>query len=182
LSLPNTITFVRIFIVPFFFTELISYKSGSEHHLRIAMILFATATFTDALDGFLARVMKCKTELGTFLDPLADKLLLLSGYLGLLFVDALPYKPPLWITVTIVFRDLMILIGLAMIYVMSGKIPVRPNFLGKCTTAAQMLTFIAILLKWEFSFLLWNTMAALTIVSFYSYFRREASKMMGPPA
>ena len=88
MSLPNTITFIRIILVPFFFTELVSYKPNAEHHLKIALILFMTAASTDALDGFLARTLKLKTELGTFLDPLADKLLLVSGFLALLAVPA----------------------------------------------------------------------------------------------
>ena len=177
MSLPNYITFLRILLVPFFFTELMSYESGQEHHRWLALVLFAIATLTDALDGFLARMTHSRTELGTFLDPLADKLLLVSGYLALLAVEALPYRPPLWITVTIVFRDIMIIGGLILIYLLSGKVHVQPNFLGKCTTAAQMLTLIAILLKWPYSFLLWNVTAVLTIASFFVYFRRELTKL-----
>lgn len=177
MSLPNYITFFRIFLVPFFFTELMSYEAGEERHRWLALMIFAVAAVTDALDGFLARVTHSKTELGTFLDPFADKLLLVSGYLALLAVEGLPYRPPLWITVTIVFRDLMIIMGLILIYLLSGKIRVQPNFLGKCTTAAQMLTLIAILLKWPFSFMLWNLTAVLTMASLFVYFRRELSKL-----
>ena len=164
-------------MVPFFFTELLSYKPGEEHHRWIAIAIFVTAALTDALDGAIARLTKSKTELGTFLDPLADKLLLVSGYLALLAVDALPYQPPLWIIVTVVFRDLMIISGLAVIYLLSGKVRVQPNFLGKCTTAFQMLTLITVLLKWPYAYLMWNTMAVLTIASFFVYFRRDLNKL-----
>lgn len=180
MNLPNYITVLRIAIVPFFFTELVTYRPGHEHHLRTALILFIAAVFTDALDGFIARVTKTKTELGTFLDPLADKLLLVSAFLGLLAVDSLPFRPPLWITVTIVFRDLMIIVGLVIIYLISGKVKVQPNFLGKATTAIQMITFIAILFKWPHSFVLWNFSAALTITSLWVYCRRELSKLASP--
>ena len=125
------------------------------------------------LDGFLARVTKSRSELGRFLDPLADKLLLLSGFLGLLFVQALPYRPPLWITVTIVFRDLMIVAGLVIIYLLKGTFPVYPNFLGKATTAFQMATLLAILLAWPVSILLCYITAILTITSFGVYTMRE---------
>lgn len=182
MSLPNYITVLRIILVPFFFTELMSYRPGEEHHLRFALGLFICGTLTDALDGFLARVMKSKTELGTFMDPVADKLLLLSGFFGLLFVEALPYRPPLWITVTVVFREMLIIIALIGIYLLSGKIRVQPNFLGKCTTVAQMATLIVILLKWEFSFLLWHVMAVLTIASVISYFCRDIPKLLAKPA
>jgi cardiolipin synthase (CMP-forming) len=177
LSLPNYITFLRIVLVPFFFTELLSYRPGQEHHRLLAISIFIFASFTDALDGAIARLTKSKTELGTFLDPLADKLLLLSGYLAILGVESLTYRPPLWITVTIVFRDIMISVGLIVIYFISGRVQVAPNFLGKCTTASQMLTLIAILFMWPHSYLLWNLTAGLTMASFFVYFRRELNKL-----
>ena len=177
MSLANYLTFLRILIVPVFFTELLSYGPGHENHRWIAFGLFLLASLTDAADGFLARVTGSKTELGKFLDPLADKLLLLSGYLGLLFVSSLTYHPPLWITVTIVFRDMVILMGLFVLFWLNGTIEIRPNLLGKATTAFQMITLLAVLLQWEFSFILWNTTAVLTIASFFVYIARELSKM-----
>ncbi len=177
MSLPNAITFLRIILVPFFFTELVSYKPGLEHHRIAALGIFVFATITDALDGYIARATSRKTNLGKFLDPLADKLLLLSGYLGLLAVGGLPYRPPVWVTVTIVFRDMMIVAGLIVIYWVSGTVRISVNFLGKATTAAQMFTLIAILLMWPYSFVLWNVTAALTIISFFVYCRRELTKL-----
>ncbi len=129
------------------------------------------------LDGFLARILKSRSELGRFLDPLADKLLLLSGFLGLLFVPALPYRPPLWITVTIVFRDLMIVLGLLVIFFLKGKVAIQPNFLGKATTAFQMATLLAILLVWPISIFLCYVTAALTIASFAVYAMRELERI-----
>ncbi len=139
----------------------------------MALGLFAIASLTDALDGFIARVTRTRTSLGRFLDPFADKLLLLSGFLGILFVEALPFRPPLWVTVTIVFRDFLIIAGLVVLFLVNGSIEVRPNFLGKATTAFQMVTLIAILLGWKFSFLLWNVTAILTIFSGLTYIYRE---------
>lgn len=179
MSLPNYITLLRIILVPFFFTELVSYQPGSEHHRWWAFAIFLTACFTDALDGFLARVLKAKTPLGTFLDPLADKLLLLAGYLGLLFVKALPYHPPLWITVTIVFRDLLILSGLLILFLITGSATVQPNFLGKVTTALQMATLGAILVGWKGAALLWYPTAVFTILSCFVYIGRELQKLRG---
>lgn len=177
MSPANYITLLRILLTPVFFTALVSYEAGEEATRWFAFAIFVTATLTDALDGFLARVFKKKTSLGQFLDPLADKLLLLSGYLGLLFVEALAFRPPLWITVTIVFRDLIIILGLVMIYLMSGKVTIRPNLLGKCTTASQMATLVAILLNWRVSVPLWYVTAALTIASCVAYATRELKKL-----
>jgi len=163
--------------VPFFFTALVSYTPAREHERWIAFLIFLAASITDMLDGFLARVMKSRSELGRFLDPLADKLLLLSGFLGLLFVQALPYRPPLWITVTIVFRDLMIVLGLLVIFFIKGTVTIQPNFLGKTTTAFQMATLLAILLAWPVSIFLCYATAVLTITSFGVYAARELRKL-----
>lgn len=164
--------------MPFFFTALVSYQHGDEKHRLIALAIFVAATLTDILDGFLARVLKGgRTELGTFLDPLADKLLLLSGFLGLLVVPTLPHHPPLWITVTIVFRDLVILGGLFILLLMENRIDIQPNFLGKLTTAAQMGTLIAILLKNDIAITLAYLTAALTVASGFVYCRRELQRL-----
>ena len=180
MNLPNYITLFRLFITPFFFTVLVSYEPGKESNRLAALALFALASLTDALDGFIARVTKSRTELGRFLDPLADKLLLVTGYIGLLFVPALAYRPPLWITVTIIFRDFFIIAGLAVIFLMTGRVRVDPNLLGKFTTAFQMITLIAILLNWNFSVLLWNATAVLTILSCVVYFARELRRLSLP--
>lgn len=177
MSLANYITLFRIFITPLFFTLLVSYESGQEARRWAALAVFAVAGFTDALDGLLARLSGTQTELGRFLDPLADKLLLLSGYLGLLFVPSLPFRPPLWITVTIVFRDVLIIMGLILIFLMTGSVRVQPNLLGKFTTGFQMITLIAILLAWEISIPLCYATAVLTIVSCLVYLIRELRQL-----
>jgi cardiolipin synthase len=173
LSIPNYITLVRILLIPFFFTALLSYQAGQEKYRWIAFALFLVASLTDAIDGYWARTTKSQTALGRFLDPLADKALLLSGYLGILFVSALPYRPPLWITVTIVFRDMIIVIGLILIFMASGQLKVEPNLAGKLATAFQMATLVSILAAHPISMVLWNITAALTIWSGLSYVLRD---------
>ena len=169
----NFITLIRILLVPFFFTALVSYAPGKERERWTAFLIFLAASITDMLDGFLARITKSRTELGRFLDPFADKLLLLSGFLGLLCVPALPYRPPLWITVSIVFRDLVLIAGLIVIYLVSGTLRVEPNALGKVATACQMATLLGILLNLKISIPLSYATAALTILSCVVYSVRE---------
>ena len=177
MNLPNYITLLRILLVPVFFTVLISFKNGEDPFRWIALGIFLFATLTDALDGFLARITKRQTPLGRFLDPFADKLLILSGFLGILGLDALPYRPPLWVTVTIVFRDLMIVVGMLTIFLVSGDLRVQPNLVGKLTTAAQMLTLIAILMASPIAVPFWYATAALTILSFLLYLIREMRRL-----
>lgn len=178
MNLPNSITLLRIGIVPFFFTQLVSYQPGEERRRVLALVFLIIACLSDALDGFLARALHQKTQLGTFLDPLADKLLIVSGFLGLLFIpQSLPYHPPLWITVSIIFRELIITFGLVVLFLISGKIEIRPNLLGKLCTAFQMLTLCAILIAWEGARLLAYGTAALTILSCVVYAIRELKKL-----
>ncbi|MFA7001453.1 MAG: CDP-diacylglycerol--glycerol-3-phosphate 3-phosphatidyltransferase [Candidatus Omnitrophota bacterium] len=177
MSLPNYITLGRILLIPFFFTTLLSYQPGHESTRWAAFAIFLFARLTDALDGFLARALKSKTQLGCFLDPLADKLLLLSGFLGLLFVPSLPYRPPLWITVTVVFRDLLLVAGMILIFLASGQLRVHPNIWGKCATACQMATLVAILAAHPAAVPLWYLMAGLTIFSGFTYIFRDFIKL-----
>jgi len=95
LSIPNYLTLLRIILTPVFITSLISYSPEKEYLRYWALAIFALAGLTDALDGILARVLRQKTALGEILDPLADKLLLLSGYISLLFVDSVLYPAAL---------------------------------------------------------------------------------------
>src|SRR4051794_6943374 len=109
----NKVTIFRILLIPFFVAEVLYYQSsGSEVHRFFAMLAFAVAAVCDGIDGYIARRYNQKSELGAILDPLADKLLLLSSII--LFSLNRPYlrSIPTWLTVTIIGRDLLILIGM----------------------------------------------------------------------
>lgn len=175
--MPNLITLVRILIVPFFFSTLLYYRPEKDDLRYWAFGLFLVASITDAIDGLVARLGKKTSRLGRFLDPLADKLLVLSGYLGLLFANDFPLLPPLWIIVAIVFRDVVILGGLTVFFVSGGAVQVKPNLLGKTTTALQMATLLSILLLLPISPWLWNLTAILTVVSGLTYVAREMKRI-----
>ncbi len=182
MNLPNYLTLFRIALVPIFFTLLVSYQTGPEKQRLLALAVFAAAALSDALDGLIARLMRQRTNLGMLLDPLADKLLLLSGYIGILWVVRLPFRPPLWVTVTIVFRDLVILVGMAVIFLVTRKISAPPNTAGKVTTFFQMAALLAILLKSPSAVWLWNVTAALTLLSGILYVRRGIGQLAGGPS
>ncbi|MDP3919607.1 MAG: CDP-diacylglycerol--glycerol-3-phosphate 3-phosphatidyltransferase [Candidatus Omnitrophota bacterium] len=173
MNLPNYITLVRVLLVPWFFIALVSYTPGEEFYRWTAFWIFAVAALTDALDGFLARILNKQTKLGRFLDPLADKLLLLAGFVGLVYVEALMYRPPLWVTVSIVFRDFFIVAGILIIYLLTGNIRIQPNMLGRVTTVFQMGTLILILLQLRWAVPMCYATAMLTIVSMLAYAARE---------
>ena len=172
MSIPNYLTLLRILLTPVFLITLVSYTPEKEGLRFLALAIFVIAAITDALDGLLARFLKQRTALGQMLDPIADKILLISAYIGLLFVATLPYRPPLWITITIVFRDLILLVGFFALHFASVKIEVRPNIWGKFTTASQMLLLCFILLEWPVAIPLAFLTVTFTIVSGIIYITR----------
>jgi CDP-diacylglycerol--glycerol-3-phosphate 3-phosphatidyltransferase len=146
----NKITILRILLVPFFVVETLYYaKEGHEVYRLLALLSFAVAAICDGVDGYVARRYNQRSDLGAMLDPLADKLLLVSGIVVLSF-DHRPYLQsiPLWLTGTIIGRDMLLLIGLVVIQMVVGKLTVRPRMLGKVATVLQMIVVLWILLKW----------------------------------
>ncbi len=146
----NKITILRILSVPFFIAQVLYYlDTGDEHHRWLAFLSFALASICDGVDGYIARRYNQRSELGAILDPLADKLLLVSGVVVLSWQHT-PHleRIPLWLTATIIGRDVIILLGLFIIHYVCGKVVVRPHFIGKVATVLQMLTVLWILLKW----------------------------------
>jgi CDP-diacylglycerol--glycerol-3-phosphate 3-phosphatidyltransferase len=151
----NKITILRILLVPFFVVEVLYYtKQGHEVHRLLAIVSFALAAICDGVDGYVARHYNQRSELGAILDPLADKLLLVSGIVVLSF-DHSPYLEsiPLWLTGTIIGRDVLILIGMVVIHLMVGKVKVHPRIIGKVATVLQMVVVLWIMLKWRESWL-----------------------------
>jgi CDP-diacylglycerol--glycerol-3-phosphate 3-phosphatidyltransferase len=147
----NKVTILRMLLIPFFVVEALYYvKTGNETFRFLATMAFATAAICDGVDGYIARHYNQRSELGAILDPIADKTLLLSGIVLFTF-DHRPYfaSLPLWLTGTIIGRDLIILIGYGVIHMTVGKVKVRPRITGKIATVLQMFCIVWILLKWD---------------------------------
>ncbi|MBI2875901.1 MAG: CDP-alcohol phosphatidyltransferase family protein [Candidatus Tectomicrobia bacterium] len=136
INLANAITLLRIILVPFFVYALIY-----EYRL-LALITFCTSALSDGIDGFIARMKHQKTELGTILDPLADKLLLTTSYVTL----AILHVAPAWLALIVVSRDLLILMGAMIIHLLTGHLTISPTIWGKITTFLQLLTILLALL------------------------------------
>ena len=147
----NKITIIRILLIPFFVTEMIYYtRTGDEFHRLIALICFAVAAISDGVDGYIARRYNQRSELGAFLDPMADKLLLVSAIVVLSFDNGSHLaRIPLWVTTTIISRDLLLLFGAAVIHYTVGALTVKPRMVGKLATVLQMTMVIWGLLKWD---------------------------------
>ena len=173
----NKVTILRILLIPFFVVEALYYaETGNEAHRIAALLTFVTAAILDAVDGYIARRYNQMSELGVILDPLADKLLLVSAVVVLSF----DHKPllgqfPLWFGGTIIGRDIVILIGMIVIHTTVGKVTARPHIIGKVATVLQMVSVSWVLLKWDEAFgakwiLVWTVAAAgLTGISGFIY-------------
>lgn len=128
MNIPNSLTILRIFLVPVYIGLLV------YGHFQQALFVLFVAGVTDALDGTIARRANQRTQLGAFLDPLADKLLLTSGFITLSTIHLIPS----WVTIVVVSRDVMLLLGTAVAKLTDTPVDISPTFLGKGTTFLQL--------------------------------------------
>lgn len=136
-TMPNLLTIARICLAPFLVSEVL------ERHFGPGFALFVAAGLTDALDGTLARILKQRTVLGQYLDPVADKLLLSTLFLVLTYMGLIPVR----VTVLVFSRDVGILVVAALLYAAVGRRDFRPSIFGKANTVAQVTAVGAVLLQ-----------------------------------
>ena len=140
MNIPNSLTILRILLVPVY----VGFMTYGEYGYALAILL--AAGLTDAIDGYLARKLNQRTRLGTLLDPLADKVLLTSSFISLAVLHLIPS----WLVILVVSRDLILLMGTAVAHVTSTPIRVTPTFLGKGTTMFQLAYVVLIvMLTWR---------------------------------
>jgi cardiolipin synthase (CMP-forming) len=188
----NRITISRILLVPFFIATVIYYvKTGLEHYRWMAIGCFGLAAVSDGIDGFIARHFNQRSELGAVLDPLADKLLILSGVVLLsLHNEPRLQSIPIWLTVTVLSRDALLLLGFGLVHVVAGGMKVRPHFTSKVATVLQMAAVLWTLFKLDQLFTgggRWHTgiclaAAALTGISGLIYIFRGMRFLAKHPA
>jgi cardiolipin synthase len=135
-NVPNALTTLRIVLIPVFVSSLI-YK-----RYDYALIIFIAAAVTDFLDGLIARMKNQQTEFGRFLDPLADKFLIVTSYLLFAVYGFIPK----WLTITVISKDVIIVTGWLVLYLITHRSKVEPSMLGKIASAAQLLLLAYILL------------------------------------
>jgi cardiolipin synthase (CMP-forming) len=165
LNIPNVLTLTRLFLVPVFLALL------SQHRFGYALYVFCLAGLTDALDGTIARWFDLRTEIGALLDPFADKLLLLSAFVGLTVENVIPG----WLLGVVITRDIVIVFGyLLLIFYTNERLPVHPSYVGKAATCFQLASVIGALAgvsqNWtELWYLLLYATAAITALSGMHY-------------
>lgn len=136
MGLANWLTVIRILLIPVFVILLV------YRRVTGALVVFILASLTDTLDGYIARTRGSQTRLGAFLDPMADKLLITASFITLTALKMLPF----WITAVVISRDLLLILGTALVHVSGGQVHPSPTLLGKATTALQMATVLSAML------------------------------------
>ena len=173
LTFANQLTILRIMLIPAFVLLLVDGRLGA------ALLVFALAGITDALDGLIARRAGQRTSLGAWLDPMADKLLLVTTFIVLTLPGIeLTNHLPLWLTVVVISRDIVIVGVVAIVNLAIGPRTFRPSLLGKATTAAFIVTSVVIMYfnyrreaSWLVDASIWLSLG-LTLVTSADYFFR----------
>ena len=179
MSIPNLITLARILLVP---VVIWAITSGE---MRIAFLLFFAAGLSDAVDGFLAKRFGMATALGAYLDPLADKAMIVSIYVALGIVDEIPR----WLVILVVSRDIMIVAAVILSWLVDKPLKLKPLMVSKLNTVAQVLLALLVLatlsLKIEAGFaiqVLTVIVAILTLLSVAFYVAAWVRHMNVPEA
>jgi cardiolipin synthase len=169
MSIPNLITLARILLVPVLVWAIISGE------MRLAFLLFLAAGISDAVDGFLAKRFGMATELGAYLDPLADKVLIVSIYVALGITALLPA----WLVILVVSRDIMIVGAVLLSWLVDRPVAIKPLLVSKLNTAAQIVFATLVLASLALGFsaepLLTGTMALVVVLTLLSigFYLRE---------
>ncbi len=187
LTFANKVTVGRILIVPFFIATVMYISPYHEYFRWLALGLFVVAVVSDVIDGYIARTHGQKTKAGAILDPLADKMLLISAFICLyikrgVFADI---HFPLWFVVAIISRDVILLLGSMIIQLVTGKLEIEANRSGKLTTFLQIICILGVLLQLKFTFVFWYVALVATFVSGVIYIKEgikviNESSVSGP--
>jgi cardiolipin synthase (CMP-forming) len=175
LSLPNLITLARILSVP------VMVWSIMNGWMLAAFLLFLAAGVSDAIDGYLAKRFAMTSELGAYLDPLADKALIVSIYVTL----GVSGEIPRWLVILVVSRDIMIVGAVLLAWLVGKPLPMKPLTVSKLNTAAQLIFAGVVLatlgLRFEANWLVYAAMAAVTLLTLLSIaaYVREWARHMG---
>jgi len=152
MNLPNILTLTRVLMIPFFVIFIIN------KHFGWALITFVIAGITDGVDGLIARITHQRTELGAYLDPIADKLLLFSAFITLAIIEVIPS----WLVVIVITRDVIILVGFLVMLLTDYHPKINPSLLSKMTTVFQILTIVLVLLTGYYP-----TLKQLSVIAVY---------------
>jgi cardiolipin synthase len=165
MNVPNLLTILRILAIPVFVICLLYGR------LVMALLVFVGAGITDGLDGLIARVYRQRTPMGEYLDPIADKLLLTSAFIALAVMRIIPG----WLTVIVIARDVIIVLGIVILLLTSHRVEIKPLFISKTATCFQIATIVwallapySLFMRGVLPYVIWVT-AILTCITGFQY-------------
>lgn len=182
LSLADKVTLLRVLLIPVFVSVMFYFNQERLYLRWVAFAVFTIAVLTDFFDGLVARLKKEKSDIGMIIDPLADKLLLLSVFIVLYALRStlpLRYTVPLGLVLLIVSRDIVIIFGAITLHYLKIDLPIAPSYWGKFTTFFQMMTILSLLGDWPIFPYIWPMAAVFTLISGIGYFLRGALAING---
>ena len=179
MSIPNSLSIFRILLVPGFIAAILYYRPEEDWLRFLALGIFILAIITDGIDGFIARKRGERTELGSMLDPLADKILLITGFICLSGIGNFPekYSFPPYVPIVIISIDGIIVLGWALLYIVHGFVKPKPSSLGKASTFFQMMAIVSVLIHFNYSSFVWNAAVVFSVASGVGYIV-EGSKLL----
>jgi len=171
LTFANQITVCRVLVVPIFVSTVLYYSPEKDYLRFIALGIFLFAVLLDVLDGYVARKYHQETKAGSILDPLADKILLISTYICLYKVGILfeVVRFPIWLVVAVISRDIILLLGSMIIRLVNGDITINPTLWGKATVFFEVIAVFGILLQWQLFSVVWYIILVMVVVSGIDY-------------
>ena len=177
MSFANKISIFRIIVVPFFIASVLYYSPERDFLRFFSLTAFLLAVISDGIDGYIARVRGQKTKFGAIIDPLADKLLLISAFICLRMIGGnypAGIKFPLWLIIIVISRDFIILLGSVILHLVQGDLKIIPTKVGKLTAVLQMGCIIGVILQfnWQVSMGIWYLTGFFTILSGFMYIIR----------
>ena len=177
MTIPNLISIFRILLVPVFLVFIIN------NRFLAGLMVFVLAGLSDAADGMVARLFNQKSRLGSYLDPLADKCLLAAAFICLAVMQIIP----IWLTILVITRDILILLGASILFLKNGVYTVKPSVWGKATTFFQLATVFLVLVEKHFHlfsqyvYMVYGVTGTLTVISGLLYIRSWYFTMKGVP-
>ncbi|PIW63499.1 MAG: CDP-diacylglycerol--glycerol-3-phosphate 3-phosphatidyltransferase [Candidatus Omnitrophica bacterium CG12_big_fil_rev_8_21_14_0_65_50_5] len=172
LNLANRLTLGRIVAIPFFAAAVLYYSPDKDYLRFAALGIFLFAAVLDFLDGYIARKFGQVTRAGSILDPLADKMLLMSAFICLhLIRKDLPIHFPVWFVVFVISRDVILMLGALVMQIVKGNLHPQPSTWGKAGTFVQICSVAVLLLQWPYAPVVWYMATAVSAVAALQYLR-----------
>lgn len=183
LTFANKITIARILAVPFFIVAVLYYSPEKDYLRWVALGVFLFAVISDVVDGYIARTQRQQSRAGAILDPLADKVLLISAFICLykVGVQFAVLRFPIWLVVAVISRDVILLIGGTLIHMIHGSLPIEVTVWGKAATFFQVLSVLGMLVQWPATVVFWFLAVLFTGISGLHYIY-NGMKVINTPA